>query len=448
MKLHEYPQWKQTGIDWLAQVPEHWNLRKFRFMFRLGRGLGITKSNLIDEGVPCVSYGEIHSKFGFEVVPEKHKLKCVSEDYLENNLSALLNHGDFVYADTSEDIEGSGNFTHLNSSVPIFAGYHTVTAKPTTNNHSKFLAYLFDSELFRFQIRKFVSGVKVFSVTQDILKNCYIWLPPTDEQTQIAKFLDYKIAQIDRLIEKKKALIEKLGEQRIALITHAVTKGLNPNAPMKDSGIEWLGKVPEHWEVLSIKRLTPVKRGASPRPIQDQKYFDDYGEYSWVRIADVTANDHYLVNTYQALSELGKSLSVPLEPGRLFLSIAGSVGKPMITNIKCCIHDGFVYFPYYDHSQEFLYYIFYSGQPYLGLGKLGTQLNLNTDTVGDIKISLPPRQEQQEIVEYLHVETKKLDRMCYAINSAINKLNEYRTALITAAVTGKIDVRQFEVPEE
>ncbi len=448
MELREYPQWKETGIDWLAQLPEHWELNKFRFMFKLGRGLGITKSNLIDEGVPCVNYGEIHSKFGFEVAPEKHDLKCVPEDYLESSPNALLEHGDFVYADTSEDIEGSGNFTHLNSSVPTFAGYHTVTAKPVTNNHSKFLAYLFHSELFRFQIRKSVSGVKVFSVTQDILKNCYVWLPPTAEQTQITKFLDYKTAQIDCLIEKKKALIEKLNEQRIAMITQAVTKGLNPNAPMKDSEVDWLGEVPAHWEVLSIKRLTPVKRGASPRPIQDQKYFDDDGEYSWVRIADVTANDHYLVNTYQTLSELGKSLSVPLEPGTLFLSIAGSVGKPMITNIKCCIHDGFVYFPYYEHNPEFFYYIFYSGQPYLGLGKLGTQLNLNTDTVGDIKIGLPSIEEQHEIVGHLHAEMGKLDNMESAIKAAIERLNEYHTSLITAAVTGKIDVREIEIPQQ
>jgi type I restriction enzyme S subunit len=273
-------------------------------------------------------------------------------------------------------------------------------------------------------------------------------VPSIEEQTQITKFLDYKTAQIDYLIEKKKALIEKLNEQRIAMITQAVTKGLNPNAPMKDSEVDWLGEVPAHWEVLSIKRLTPVKRGASPRPIQDQKYFDDDGEYSWVRIADVTANDHYLVNTYQTLSELGKSLSVPLEPGTLFLSIAGSVGKPMITNIKCCIHDGFVYFPYYEHNPEFFYYIFYSGQPYLGLGKLGTQLNLNTDTVGDIKIGLPSIEEQHEIVGHLHAEMGKLDNMESAIKAAIERLNEYRTALITAAVTGKIDVRNIPIPKQ
>jgi len=110
----------------------------------------------------------------------------------------------------------------------------------------------------------------------------------------------------------------------------------------KDSGVEWLGAVPEHWDVISIKWLSPVLRGASPRPIDDSKYFDDDGEYAWVRIADVSASDGVLKETTQKLSTLGNSLSVKIAPGELFVSIAGTVGKPCISEIKACIHDGFV----------------------------------------------------------------------------------------------------------
>ena len=113
----------------------------------------------------------------------------------------------------------------------------------------------------------------------------------------------------------------------------------------KNSGVEWLGDVPSHWDVKKIKRLSPVKRGASPRPIIDLKYFDDNGEYAWVRISDVTRCNGYLFDTEQKLSELGASHSVKLEPESMFLSIAATVGKPCITKIKTCIHDGFVYFP-------------------------------------------------------------------------------------------------------
>ena len=147
----------------------------------------------------------------------------------------------------------------------------------------------------------------------------------------------------------------------------------------KDSGVEWLGAVPEHWTVIALKWLSPVFRGASPRPIDDPIYFDNEGEFGWVRIADVTASpDGYLYETTQKLSALGSSLSVKLDPGELFLSIAGSVGKPCITKIKACIHDGFVYFPWLSIDQRLLYRVFESGLCFGGLGKMGTQLNLNT----------------------------------------------------------------------
>ena len=153
----------------------------------------------------------------------------------------------------------------------------------------------------------------------------------------------------------------------------------------KDSGVAWLGEVPGHWEVKSIKWLSPVQRGASPRPIDDPKYFDDEGEYAWVRIADVSASDGMLRDTTQRLSDLGSSLSVKINPGELFISIAGTVGKPCISAIKACIHDGFVYFPTLQIPPIFLYRIFEAGICYGGLGKFGTQLNLNTDTIGSIR---------------------------------------------------------------
>lgn len=207
----------------------------------------------------------------------------------------------------------------------------------------------------------------------------------------------------------------------------------------KDSGVEWLGEIPEHWEKLKIKRLTQIKRGASPRPIDDPEYFDDDGEYAWVRIADVTASERYLESTTQKLSALGKSFSVPLESGELFLSIAGSVGKPIITKIKCCIHDGFVYFPGLKINQEFIYYIFSSGQPYLGLGKLGTQLNLNTETVGGIYIGLPPLEEQDAIAQFLDHKTSQIDALIAKKEALLQKLDEKRTALISHAVTKGLD---------
>ena len=289
------------------------------------------------------------------------------------------------------------------------------------------------------------TGSTYTAITVDDVRNISIPLPPLETQKQIADFLDNETTRIDMLITKKQRQIELLQEKRQAIITQAVTKGLNPDVKMKDSGVEWIGEIPEHWGVVKIRHLTLVKRGASPRPIDDPIYFDDEGEYSWVRIADVTASSKYLETATQRLSELGACLSVKLHPGKLFLSIAGSVGKPIITKINCCIHDGFVYFPYLKENNEFLYYIFLSGEPFGGLGKMGTQLNLNTDTVGDIKIPLPPIKEQEPIVEVLKDKMEKNQLLVNKIQRSINLLKEYRSSLITHAVSGQIDANKYEV---
>lgn len=149
----------------------------------------------------------------------------------------------------------------------------------------------------------------------------------------------------------------------------------------------------------------------------------------------MTTAGTYLEQTEQRLSDLGSSLSVKLQPGALFLSIAGTVGKPCITKIKCCIHDGFVYFPKWHGDTKWLFYIFASGEPYQGLGKFGTQLNLNTDTVGDIRLAFPPLEEQRAITKYLDQETERLDALVTAKERWLELLAEKRRALITHAVT-------------
>ena len=221
--LNPNAEMKDSGIEWLGQIPKHCELSKVRFISSFGRGLGITKANLKDEGVHCVSYGEIHSKFGFEVNPEVHELKCVDESYLKSSKESLLSNGDFVFADTSEDIEGAGNFTHHSGSAKLFAGYHTVLVRPDESNLPRFLAYIFDSYEFRSQVQLAVKGVKVFSVTQAILKACVVWLPSKSEQHKIVEYLDNQTAKIDKTIEKAEQAIELLKERRTALISAAVT---------------------------------------------------------------------------------------------------------------------------------------------------------------------------------------------------------------------------------
>ena len=218
-----FRQMKDSGVEWIGEIPEGWEVKRFRYVFNLGKGLTITKENLQDEGVACVNYGEIHSKYGFEVNPEFHELKCVDEEYLKSSPNALLKQGDFVFADTSEDIEGSGNFTYLNSNRKTFAGYHTVIARPKRIINSRFLAYSFDSPSFRNQIRNRVKGVKVYSITQSILSEPKVWLPTLEEQNSIVDYLDNKCPKYHLSIQQQLKQIEKLKEYKVSLIDSAVT---------------------------------------------------------------------------------------------------------------------------------------------------------------------------------------------------------------------------------
>ena len=220
---HDRTEYKDSGIKHLGKIPSHWEIKKLKILFSLGNGLNITKADFVPYGVSCVSYGEIHSKYPCRLDTSIHKLPFVSETYLADRLQSLLQKGDFVFADTSEDIEGSGNFTSIQSDMPIFAGYHTITLKPKTNRiHSPYFSFLFDSVFIRNQIRKEVCGVKVFSITKAILKEIQCIIPPIEEQKQIAEFLDSEISKIDSIIEKIKKQIELIKEYKNSLINQAV----------------------------------------------------------------------------------------------------------------------------------------------------------------------------------------------------------------------------------
>ncbi|EPR8912274.1 restriction endonuclease subunit S [Campylobacter coli] len=218
---------KDSGIEWLGEIPQHWEVKKLKMLFTLGNGLNITKADFVSYGIPCVSYGEIHSKYPCRLNTTIHTLPFVSKTYLADKPQSLLQKGDFVFVDTSEDIEGSGNFTSIQSDTPIFAGYHTIILKYKGKINSLYFSFLFDSIFTRNQIRKEVCGVKVFSITKSILKEVQCLIPPLKEQEQIANFLDEKCEKIDLLIEKTKKQIKLIKEYKTTLINQAVCGRIN-----------------------------------------------------------------------------------------------------------------------------------------------------------------------------------------------------------------------------
>jgi type I restriction enzyme, S subunit len=327
------------------------------------------------------------------------------------------------------------------SADDVVCGYHLAIVRPDQAAiDPRFLYWTLSSTQLRSWFASEATGVTRFGLRTDSIANAPIFLPPRRVQQRIAAFLDAETARIDALIQKKQRLAELVLARHTVVISQVVKRGLDPNVETQDSAMDWIGPIPLHWQAKKIKWLCRVRRGASPRPIDDPVYFDDEGDYAWVRISDVTAAGRYLRKTQQRLSFIGSTKSVKLEPGTLFLSIAGSVGKPVITKIKCCIHDGFVYFDGLKENAEFLYYVLSSGDAYGGLGKLGTQLNLNTDTVGDIRVPVPPPDEQEAIVSVLDVESEKVGQLVSILRRQMQLLNERRFAVVAAAVAGDLDV--------
>jgi type I restriction enzyme S subunit len=277
-------------------------------------------------------------------------------------------------------------------------------------------------------------------------------VPPPDEQRAIADFLDRETARLDRLVGKKRELIEKLKEKRTALISRTVTRGLpadaaraaglNPHPKLKPSGIEWLGDIPEHWEVKPIKRGTRILRGKfTHRPRNDPRMYE--GPYPFIQTGDVVFAKKFIRKYSQTLSEEGFGVSKMFPAGTLVMTIAANIGDVAILDFDACFPDSIVgLVPGNGVSLTFLFYLAVAMRPVLlRSATLNTQLNINNEQIGRIGVAFPPSDEQRAIADYLDHETAKLDQLIEKVEAAIEKLQEYRTALITAAVTGKIDVR-------
>lgn len=209
---------KASGVEWIEEIPESWEVQRVKNYFEFGKGLPITKDNLIESGVSVISYGQVHSKTNTGVGIGEDLIRYVSEDYLESNSNSLVAEGDFIFADTSEDLAGCGNCVFVNDARTLFAGYHTIIFRPKNKKKNKYLAYLFLSDAWRNQIRCRVSGIKLFSITQRIIKETSILLPSAPEQDEIVQYLDDKCGKIDEIIAKKTELLKELDVMKKSLI--------------------------------------------------------------------------------------------------------------------------------------------------------------------------------------------------------------------------------------
>lgn len=212
---------KKSDVDWIDQIPHRWKVAPLKSLFTFGKGLPITKENLTETGVPVISYGQIHAKWNSGVSTHTDLYRFVPETYLETNPSSIVKKGDLIMADTSEDKEGCGNSAYIDTDDTIFAGYHTIILRSLTDMNTKYIAYLLLTDSWRSQLRKSVSGVKLFSVSKRILGATSVLIP--DNASEIVDFLDKKCAVIDRLIEIKKAKIADLEMYKKSIVYEYVT---------------------------------------------------------------------------------------------------------------------------------------------------------------------------------------------------------------------------------
>ena len=221
--LHDTKTKHSNDIRWEIDYPEHWTIARTREHYSFRKGLSITKANLVESGIAVISYGQVHSKTNTGVGLNETLIRFVDESYLETGKSSIVEKGDFIFADTSEDLTGCGNCVYIDSDDTIFAGYHSIIMHPDNCVKGKYMAYLFKSPTWRYQIRKAVNAVKVYTISQAILKDAFILIPPTEEQEAITKYLDGECQKIYQAIELVKNKIQKLQEFKTRLISDVVT---------------------------------------------------------------------------------------------------------------------------------------------------------------------------------------------------------------------------------
>ena len=430
-KYQAYAEYKDSGVEWLGEIPSHWGIRKLVWFFSAEKG---KNGQLLTKEYCGLNTGD-YPVYSGQTENNGIMGSIDSYEFDVGNNGVLFSTTVGAKAMTLSFLQGKFSLSQ-----------NCMIIKPRKNNISTRFYYYHCQPLFAKE-RGLIPEHMQASFRVEDLYSYRISLPPINEQTQIAKFLDHETTKIDHLIEKQQQLIELLKEKRQAVISHAVTKGLDPNVPMKDSGVAWLGQVPEHWVVKSYRLASRIYRGKfGHRPRNDPAFYD--GDYPFIQTGDVARAGKYITSYSQTLNEKGKEVSQLFPKGTLMMAIAANIGDIAILGFEAYAPDSVVGFkPNNDIDLEFLRYSFIAALPALEqTSTQSTQANLNVERIGAVKGTFPSLQEQCEIVGYLDNLLEQYRNLVKIAENAISLMQERRTALISAAVTGKIDVRHWQAP--
>ncbi|WP_051651863.1 restriction endonuclease subunit S [Prevotella sp. P6B1] len=439
MKLYE--KYKDSEIQWIDKIPSHWKVISFKRLFSFGRGLAITKSDLVEEGTPVISYGQIHSKSNTGTKVDKNLLRYVPISFTENNESSKVHKGDFIFADTSEDLEGCGNCVYIDTQSQLYAGYHSIIARSLHNDDNKYLAYLFKTPCWRSQIRSSVNGVKVFSITQNTLAESTLILPSSEEQQIIASYLDYKVSKIDRLIAEKEHMLEDLKLYHSSIISEAVTKGIDNISHMKETGNSLFPIIPSNWSLEKLKYTGNFDNGLTYSPEEVSEEGILVLRSSNIQNGTLSFDDCVYVK------EIPSSLKV--EHGDIIIcSRNGSahlVGKcAYIDEINNATFGAFMMRYRPTIFGKFAFYAFqHSSSLYKGLYSTSTINQLTKNVIDQMYIAVPPLDVQKSIAHFIDEITLKINKSIMVLHNQIEDLKSYKTCIITEAVTGKVDLRDW-----
>lgn len=424
-KYQKYAEYKDSGVEWLGDIPSHWETCSISKLFAIKAG------------------GDVDLKNFSEDRSEEYPYPIYTNANDENSIYGYSKVANYQANSITVSGRGEVGFS-VYRDHPFEAIIRLLVLTPQKKCYPKFYAY-YINEVINFRVES--SAIGQLSTLQ--ISPYKTVLPSIDEQKLISNYLDHETAKIDSLITKQEKLIELLKEKRQAVISHAVTKGLNPDVVMKDSGVEWLGQVPEHWIVKSYRHASKIYRGKfGHRPRNDPAFYD--GEYPFIQTGDVARAGKHITSYSQTLNEKGKEVSQLFPKGTLMMAIAANIGDLAILGFEAYAPDSVVGFkPNQDIDLEFLRYSFMAALPALEqTSTQSTQANLNVERIGAVQGVFPSLNDQQEIVGYLDDMLNKYSVIEKEMHKAIELLQERRTALISSAVTGKIDVRNWQDPNE
>jgi type I restriction enzyme S subunit len=438
-----YAEYKDSGVEWLAEIPNHWSMTMLKRYCHVTDG-SHHSPKIQSDGIPFISVTDVGiNKINFE---DSKKISEVDYQQLVNE-GCRPNPGDVLLTK-----DGTiGRAVIVANSDPEFVILSSLgLLSPAVELHNYYLYFYLVSGINIDQMNSLIHGSALRRMTISKINELMICIPTILEQEKIANFLDHETAKIDTLIAKQQGLIKLLKEKRQAVISHAVTKGLNPNGPMRDSGVEWLGEVPAHWVVCRLKQLIKSGSSISYGIVQPGDALDD--GVPFIQTTNMSQGTFDLTELQKTTGEIARAYPrSKLDGGEVILGIRASIGAAYVVPESlrgANLSRGVARIIPSNHIlAHFLVMFFRSDavERYWGLSKQGSTFSeVSIETVRELSVPVPPVDEQDEIYKFSKGKLEDLDRI---VDRAVQQqifLQERRTALISAAVTGKIDVRDWE----